>query len=162
MSFYGFELILLYNTIIMLDIQFIRQHLDEVRYAITHKHRDVDLDRLLVLDDQRKSLQTQIDDLRAQQKQAGSDRDFDKASTLKQEILSLDKTYQQVLSDYNDLMLRIPQIIHPDAPLGASDADNVEERTRGSLPQFDFEYQDHVSLMQKNKMIDIERGVKLG
>lgn len=145
----------------MLDIQFIRDHVDQIKEAISHKQLSVDLERLLVVDDQRKSLQTQIDALRAEQKQAGQDRNFDLAKSLKEEIAELEETYQDVLVEYKALMLRVPQIIHPDTPIGVSDADNVEERARGDLPRFDFEAQDHILLMKKNNMIDIERGVKL-
>lgn len=145
----------------MLDIKFIRDNKNRVQEAITNKQINLDLDKLLTKDDKRRELQTEIDSLRSEQKEAGQDRDFEKAKLLKEKITDLDKQYQIVLSEYNELMYHVPQIIHADVPVWISDQDNVEERRQGEIPKFDFDYQDHVTLMEKNDMIDIERGVKL-
>ena len=49
----------------MLDIRIIRERLDEVKEAAKNKNIDIDLDHLLELDDKRKGLQAELDDLRA-------------------------------------------------------------------------------------------------
>jgi seryl-tRNA synthetase len=145
----------------MLDIKYIREHSDLVRDAIQKKRRDVDLDTFLSLDDQRKDLQHQMDVLKSEQKQAGKERNIEKATSLKSDIQSLQTTYDEVKSQFDALMLQIPQILHADVPDGASDADNVEVKAVGAIPSFDFEPKDHVTLMMEHDMIDIERAVKL-
>ncbi|TBL75282.1 serine--tRNA ligase [Paenibacillus thalictri] len=60
------------------------------------------------------------------------------------------------------LLLRMPNIVSPDSPVGRSDADNVEVRKVGAPREFDFAYRDHVSLGELHQMIDIPRGVKTG
>lgn len=51
--------------------------------------------------------------------------------------------------------------LHPDVPIGKTEEDNVVLKKVGDVPTFDFEAKDHIELMKKYDMIDIERGVKL-
>lgn len=155
MVFYSF-----FNNL-MLDINFIRENVDRVKQAIQSKNRVLDLDLLLSLDDKRKHLQGMIDQLKFDQKKAGQERNIDLATSLKDQISSYQKEYDDVLSEYNLLMLQVPQVIHPEVVVWKDETQNVEVRKEGSVPQFDFPFQDHVALMEKNKMLDVERGVKL-
>ncbi len=145
----------------MLDINFIRDNADRVRSAITLKNKRLDLDYLLSIDDKRKSLQAQIDALKFEQKKAGEARDIELAKSLKDQISSLDKDYSDVITEFDQLMLQVPQVIHPDVPHGKDDSENVEIKKVGTIPSFDFEIRDHQTLMEMHDMIDIERGVKL-
>ena len=52
--------------------------------------------------------------------------------------------------------------LHPEVPEGKDDSENVVVQSFWTIPQFDFQALDHVELMKKHDMIDIERGVKLG
>jgi len=145
----------------MLDINFIRENTDRVRSAITLKRKNIDLDYLLSIDDKRKSLQAQIDSLKFEQKKAGEARDIELAKSLKDQISGLDKEYTDVLTEFDTLMLQIPQVLHPDVPHGKDDSENIEIKKVGDIPSFDFEIRDHQTLMEMHDMIDIERGVKL-
>lgn len=145
----------------MLDINFIRENLDRVRSAITLKNRKLDLDNLLFIDDKRKSLQAQIDALKFNQKKAWEARDLETARMLKDEISALSKEYDDVMTEFDSLMLQVPQVIHPNVPEGKDDSENVEIKKVGTIPSFDFEIRDHQTLMEMHDMIDIERGVKL-
>ena len=145
----------------MLDINFIRENTDRVRSAIILKRKNIDLDYLLSIDDKRKSLQAKIDGLKFEQKKAGEARDIELAKSLKDQISGLDKEYTDVLTEFDTLMLQIPQVLHPDVPHGKDDSENIEIKKVGDIPSFDFEIRDHQSLMEMHDMIDIERGVKL-
>lgn len=145
----------------MLDINFIRENTDRVRSAITLKRKNIDLDYLLSIDDKRKSLQATIDGLKFEQKKAGEARDIELAKSLKDQISGLDKEYTDVLTEFDILMLQIPQVLHPDVPHGKDDSENIEIKKVGDIPSFDFEIRDHQTLMEMHDMIDIERGVKL-
>lgn len=48
-------------------------------------------------------------------------------------------------------MLQVPQVIHPEVVVWKDETQNVEVRKEGSVPQFDFPFQDHMALMEKNK-----------
>ncbi len=145
----------------MLDINYIREHTDAVKAGAVKKHIDIDIDRLLELDDSRKTLQYQADTLRAEQKKAGQARDIERAKSLKVEIQSLDEQMTAVMEEYKNLMLQVPQVPHSSVPDGASDEDNVEVKTRGEQTTFDFEPQSHIDLMVANGMVDFERGAKV-
>jgi seryl-tRNA synthetase len=145
----------------MLDINFIRENTDRVRSAITLKRKSIDLDYLLSIDDKRKLLQAKIDGLKFEQKKAGEARDIELAKSLKDQIFGLDKEYTDVLTEFDTLMLQIPQVLHPDVPHGKDDSENIEIKKVGNIPLFDFEIRDHQTLMEMHDMIDIERGVKL-
>lgn len=145
----------------MLDINYIRTHLDHVKAGARKKHITIDLDRLVVLDDMRKSLQHQTDTLRAEQKAAGQARDIDRAKALKADIQELDQQMTIVMEEYHALMLQVPQVPHHSVPDGDSDADNVEVKRRGEQTRFDFEPQSHIDLMLAHQMVDFERGAKV-
>lgn len=144
----------------MLDIKYIREHLDAVKAGATKKHITIDLDRLIELDDQRKDLQHQIDTLKSQQKQAGKERNIELAKSLKTEIQTLEMSYSDVMSEHYALMLQVPQVPHASVPDGSSDEDNVEVKTWWEKTIFDFPPQSHVDLMLRHGMVDFERGAK--
>lgn len=145
----------------MLDINFIRENADRVRQAIIWKNKSLDLDYLLSLDDKRKSLQLKIDTLKFDQKKAGEARDIELAKSLKDQITAQSKEYDDIIVEYNTLMLQVPQVMHRDVPAGKDDSENVEAKKVGDIPSFDFPIKDHQTLMEMHDMIDIERGVKL-
>lgn len=145
----------------MLDIKFIRENLDRVKDAVIKKRKTVDIDYIITLDDKRKSLQFQIDEAKSAQKKAGESRDIELAKSLKDQISALSKDYDDVMIEYNALMLQVPQVIHESMPVGKDDSENVEVKKVWDAPHFDFEPRDHVQLMQMHDMLDIERGVKL-
>lgn len=145
----------------MLDINFIRENLDRVREAIIWKKKSIDIDMLLSLDDKRKKIQATLDQLKFDQKKAGEARDIDLAKSLKDQISSLSKEYDDVMTEYSMLMLQVPQILHESVPAGKDDSENIELKKVGEIRHFDFELKDHLTLMESHNMIDIERGVKL-
>lgn len=146
----------------MIDINQLRTNIDAYKKAAKAKNKTIDFDAILTLDDTRKSSQQEIDELKHQQKQAGKEWRIDDAKALKVQIQALTESYQTTKETLDKVLLTVPNIIHPEVPHGASEEDNIEMRTRGEKPTFDFDTVDHVTLMQKHDMIDIERGVKLG
>lgn len=67
---------------------------------------------------------------------------------------------QEIMKSWRTLMLAVPNIPDMSVPEGGSDADNVEARKWGELPQFSFTPLDHIALMEKQDMVDFERGTK--
>ncbi len=159
----------------MIDIRMIREAPDEVRQACRVKNMDpAVVDQVLAVDARRRTLETEFNELRHRQKQIGeqiakADKD-DKArmsqemAPIKARLKAIEGERETVDSEQHDLMLRVPQIPHPDAPVGASDAENVEVRTVGTprgKDQFGFRFRDHVEIGEQLGLFDIERGVKL-
>jgi len=145
----------------MIDIKKIRDNLDEYKIVIAKKKRNVDVNALLDLDDQRKNLQKQIDDLKFQQKKLGEEKKYEEAKALKGEIQTIEESYKTVVEQFDTMMLTMPNFIAPTVPEGKDDSENVVVKTIGEIPTFNFESKDHMTLMKQFDMVDVERGVKL-
>ncbi len=155
----------------MLDIKFIRDNKDVVIAGAKKKHIDVDINRLIELDDKRRELQLSIDGKRAEQN--GVSEKIPSASaeerqtliagmtTLKEELKKQEESMQEILKEWRLLMLAVPNVPDMSVPDGESDADNQETRVWGEPTKFDFEPKNHVELMTLNDMADFERGSKV-
>ena len=104
----------------MLDIHFIRENADVVKAGAAKKHIEVDIDRLLALDSERKSLRAQLDDRRAEQnrmsstiaKAEGTAREqyIERMRTVKDGMAELEEQHSKVLEEWQKLMLTVPNI----------------------------------------------------
>ena len=155
----------------MLDIKFIRENKDVVIAGAKKKHIDVDIDRLIELDDKRRELQLKIDEKRAEQ-HAASDAIAKASSAERQELITRmtgvketlkieEDLMQDVLKEWRALMVQVPNVPDMSVPDGESDADNQEVKTWGEKPKFEDEPKSHVELMLENDMADFERGAKV-
>lgn len=155
----------------MLDIVYIREHIDDVKHAARDKGIDVDIDALIALDDKRRELIQTVEQLK-HQRNVNSDRvkrlsGEEKKALIEQtrmlgaNIKALEKELETVLADYRALMLRVPAVPSPDTPIGASDEDNVEIKRVGDIPQFSFPPKNHMELMERWGMVDTVRGAKV-
>lgn len=152
----------------MLDIKFIRQNVDLVKEAVKKKYLDVDIDRLLELDEKRRGLIAESEAIKAEQnklsekiaKEKNND-DLEKSKQLKDEFKNLEKELRGVEQEYNELMLLVPNIMSPDTPIGPDDSANIEVSKWGDVPKFDFDMKDHIELGRDLDIIDNEKGVKV-
>ena len=154
----------------MLDIQLIRENLNDYKEVSKNKNISIDLDNLIKLDDERRKLLKEVEDLRAEKNKASEKisklQGAEKESAIgamkhvdkKQE--GIEVKLQKVLEEYQTLMLKVPSLVHPDTPVGKDDTNNKEIRIWGEIPKFDFKPLDHVELGEKLDLIDIPRGVK--
>lgn len=155
----------------MLDINFIRENADLVKMGAQKKRIEVDVDRLLAVDDERKGLRQQMDDKKAEQNRMstviasakGDERTalIERMRHVKEGFAELEEKYQNVMKEWQSLMLSIPNIPDMTVPEGESDADNAPVKTWGELPTFSFPLKDHVELMTNLGMADFERGTKV-
>ncbi len=155
----------------MLDIKFIREHIDLVRRGAADKRNPIDLDQLLALDASIRPLQTQWETLQAERnslsktigKSPPAEREALKArvGAIKAEMEGLDEQLKTQKAAFDQLMLLVPQPARADVPVGKDDSENVELRRVGTPPTFAFAPKDHVTLGESLGIIDIARGVKL-
>ncbi|MEK7607630.1 MAG: serine--tRNA ligase [Patescibacteria group bacterium] len=155
----------------MLDIKFIRDNKELVKMGAKKKHVDVDIDALLVLDEERRVLQTSIEGKKAEQnavslKLPSAPADsraslLESMKKLKVEREAEEESLKKVMKDWHALMLCVPNIPDISVPEGENDADNKEVRTWGQKSAFTFEPRDHLELMTSLRMVDFERGVKV-
>ncbi len=156
----------------MLDIKYIRENLEKVKKAARDKNRRVELDRLLELDTQRRSLIQKIEEkrkIRNQESkinlstQAGN-QEFKKreeGKKLKEEIRKLEEELRIVEEEYHKLMLLVPNVPDESVPVGKDEKGNQEIKRWGEIPRFSFRSLDHITLAKNLDLVDFERGVKV-
>lgn len=147
--------------ITMLDIKFIRDNLDIVKAGAQKKHVKVDLDRLLEIDEARRKLSGEVDELNRQKKEAADARDIEKGKQIKVDLQEKEKDLEKLTHEWQLLMVQVPNVPDVSVPDGDSDAHNQEIRTWGELPSFSFAPKNHIELMDKLNMVDFERGTKV-
>jgi seryl-tRNA synthetase len=156
----------------MLDIKFIRENKDIVAFGAKKKNVEIDLDKLISLDDERLSLLKEIEVLRTEvnkvslsiardQDPALKAQTIDEMRMVKEDIKGKEEKLKNVLEEWQALMLQVPNIPDMVVPDGKSDADNQEIKNWGEKTIFNFEAKDHVEIMTNLKMCDFERGTKV-
>ncbi|MGB7063205.1 MAG: serine--tRNA ligase [Candidatus Zixiibacteriota bacterium] len=157
----------------MLDLKFIRENADIVREALKNKGEKAELDLLLNLDRKRRSLLQQADELKhqrnvvseriARMKKEKQDAGKEIADMRKvsDQIGALDQELRESEEKINDLLLTIPNLPHESVPVGMDEDSNVEIRSWGEQPKFDFEPRPHWELGQILGILDLPKAAKV-
>ncbi len=156
----------------MLDIKFIRKNKDLVKAGAKKKHREVDIDGLLSLDDKRLGLMSRIENLRSEQNKVsitmGTKLDpniraqlIKEMTIVKEELIEKEGRLKEVMKEWRQAMLLVPNIPDISVPEGEGEEDNKEIKKWGEQTSFDFEPKDHIEIMTKLGILDLERGVKV-
>lgn len=141
----------------MLDIEFIQKHRDVVEKAIHDKKGDaVDLDRIISLYDERKTLRGKVSEVNEARNQAASERNIEKGRALKEELKVLEETLKEKDKEYVDLMIKIPNVPSADTPVGPDESGNKILRTFGEPQKFSFEPKPHWEIGEALDIIDSE------
>ncbi len=151
----------------MLDMQFIRDNPEVVRRAIEVKKFEVDLDRLLECDVERRRLLASTEQLRAERntlsKAVGKAKPEErealktKAREVGQQLAEEEKLLPPIVEELEQLMLQVPGIPAPEVPVGDGEEDNQVLRHWGTPREFDFEPRSHVDLCDGLGLADFER-----
>jgi seryl-tRNA synthetase len=158
----------------MLDLNYVRDNIDNVREALRARRADTTpLDDFAKADEERRRVIAESDQLNAQRNTASreigglmkegkkeeAEARRNEVGKLKERIAELDQLRSQTETRMNDLLSSLPNIPHESVPRGESEADNVEVRRWGSAPQFNFEPKDHVDLGNALGILDLERAL---
>lgn len=154
----------------MLDPKYIREHANEVQAAVQQKRMSVDVQTWVELDAKRLEALQAVEVIRAERnaiaekmKSASAEERpalIEKGKELKDQVAAKETELAVLDSEWRTLLLSIPNLNHPDAPIGDSDADNVELRKVGEVKPLTAPL-DHVALAQKHDLIDFERATKV-
>jgi seryl-tRNA synthetase len=151
----------------MLDIKFIRENADVLRDASVKKNLDPSvIDELLEVDTKRRELMTVSEGLRAEQKKT---QDREDGAKLKVQFKEQEEKLKPLEKRFGELMVRVPNIISEDTPVGKTEDENKEvfrwiPNDDGSHEpkKFDFTPKDHVELGTTLDILDFEKGTKVG
>ena len=141
----------------MLDLKFIRENAEAVAENCRNRGVEADIGKVVELSDRRSALIQEVNDLKQRQnqlaksvKQASGDderqRLIEESKTLKQQVPAKESELHEVKESLRDEQLKIPNMTHPDSPIGKDDSENVEIRRSGEPTEFGFEARDHVEI----------------
>lgn len=157
----------------MLDPKLLRNELESIAEALKTRGFELDIAAFQALEDRRKALQVETENLQAERKRKSKEIGIAKgkgedATALLAEVDSfgtrLTECEQQLTAlqaELRELQMGIPNIPHPSVPAGDSEDDNVEVRKWGAPTTFDFEPLDHVDLGGKVAGMDFETAAKI-
>ena len=157
----------------MLDPKLLRTDLDSVVEKLRVKKYEFDTELFNVLEQQRKSLQVDTQQLQSERnskskaigKAKAKDDDIqpllDDVSALGDKLKQAERTLDELQSKLSDLLLGMPNIPDASIPPGNTEEDNIEVLVWGEKPVFEFEVKDHIALGVGLKGMDFERAAKL-
>ena len=155
----------------MLDIKFIRENTDLVKEAARKKRINFSVDDLVAADDERLQALSLVESLRAEQnkisdKVAGApaherEKLISDMKMLKEHLKQKEEELKGIMKKWQVLMLQVPNVPDMSVPDGEGDAENMEVKKWGKIPEFTFEPKSHIDLMQDLDMVDFERGTKV-
>lgn len=156
----------------MLDFRFIKDNLEAVKANVINRNMKADVDLVVKLFDDRTRLVTELQDMQAKKNtnaaamkgklpQEERDKLIEEGRKIKEEINSLEKQVSVLEEELDKAGRQIPNMAHPDAPIGKEDKDNLEIKRVGEPTKFDFEPKDHVQLGESLDLIDFDRGTKV-
>jgi len=157
----------------MLDIQLFRDNPDVVRQGLALRHLDPGVvDQVIALDQRRRDILQEVESLRANRNKGSKEipnlddpeqrqAKIDEMRAIGERIDALDEELEKVEANLDQVMATLPNLPDPDTPKGEDESDNVQLKTVGEKPHFDFEPLAHWDLGPRLGVLDFERGVKL-
>lgn len=153
----------------MLDINFIRKNKEKIIKAAADKNIKINIEKIIDLDDKRKFLIQEINNLREKRNQIASQMKsgeknkklIENGREVKRMITEFEDKLKTVEKEFESLMAYVPQITSEDTPIGKDSNDNVVVKEFGNKPKFDFKIRDHIELGKMLDIIDLEKGAKV-
>ena len=153
----------------MLDIQYIRENHKKVKQAASNKNISVDIDELLTLDQKRRELLQEIEKLRKARNETAAQMKngipapelIAEGRRIKQTLTELETVLGPIDDSFMELLKQVPNMPLDYVPVGATEDDNVVEKTVGGKPQFDFKPKNHWEIAQAKGWLDKERAAKI-
>ncbi|WP_367338747.1 serine--tRNA ligase [Aminivibrio sp.] len=157
----------------MLDLRWIRSNPDEVRKSLADRNNDMDIGPLLAMDEEKRALLTETEDLKARRNEgskkvgAAKARGEDAASimeemrSLGERVKEIDARIAELDAGISDMLLSIPNRPHDSVPVGKDENDNPEVRRWGEPKSFAFEPKAHWDIGEALGILDFEKGASL-
>jgi seryl-tRNA synthetase len=155
----------------MLDIRFIRENRAAIELGAKHKNIRLDLEKLLSLDQDLRTKQTELEKFQADRNRiskeiasadpASRERLKAEVSAIKAKMEQLEPSVTAMKDALRQEMLLVPNPARADVPIGKDDSENVEVKKWGTPRSFSFKPLDHAELGKIQGILDTERGVKI-
>lgn len=156
----------------MLDLKFVKEHLDEVKANIKNRNMEADADLVVKLYDERTALTTRLQSLQQKRNENAANmkqkldpqtrqKFIDEGKKIKEEVALAEKELSETEARLDEAARQLPNMCHPDTPIGKLDTENLEVKKSGTPRKFTFKPKSHVELGEELDLIDFERGTKV-
>ncbi len=157
----------------MFDLKAIRENPAAFDAGLARRGLEGQSSEILALDEKRRELMTVAQEKQARRNEAsreigkiksqGGDADaiMKEVAGLKNELADLEVEEKRLGEEINDILCRIPNIPHSEVPEGKDESDNVEVRTHGDIPSFDFEPKRHFDIGEGLGLMDFETAAEI-
>ncbi len=158
----------------MLDLKFLREHLEEVEKMLNARNTSVNLEEFKKLEKKRRELIAETESLKAQRNKTNKEIAAKKKSgeiakeliedmqEISSKIKALDSELKNIETNLEDIAMVIPNMLHESVPVGKDENDNIVYKIWGEKPYPGFdEPKEHWELGEKLGILDFERAAKL-
>ena len=156
----------------MLDYKYIRDNLAAVQKNVTNRFMKADAqlvaslydkrnEALTALDEQRKKRNDNAAAMKGKLEQAIRDKLIAEGKALKETIAELERSAEELASRLEEEARKIPNMAHPQAPLGKEDKDNLEVKRVGEPTKFSYPPKDHVQLGAELDILDFDTATRV-
>lgn len=156
----------------MLDIKFIRENKEIVQAGAKKKLIEIDIEKLITLDDERLKQLKEIEELRSEvnkvslniarnQDIALKTQLIEEMRSVKEDIKQKEESLKAIVEEWQKIMLKIPNIPSVDTPEGPNDTGNQVIRSWGEKPQFSFTPKEHYEIGKTLGIIDTETAAEV-
>ena len=150
----------------MLDIQILKNNLEEFNENIKKRDISIDVNHLIELDEKRRKAKFEAEQIKAEQNKLGKEiakadkkekeNLLKKASELSDTFKTLSKESEKAEKKFLDLWIKIPNIVDPTSPVGVSDEDNKEIKKTGEIKEL-INVKDHLEIGESLGLINVEK-----
>jgi len=157
----------------MLDMKIVRQNPEIIQKMLRDRAVEFDLDLFLKLDEKRRKMIITTDELRKKKNEMSvkiseakkieaneATSMIQEMQLVSQELTKLEKDQNDNESEFTKLAWTIPNVLDKSVPIGPDNTANKEIRKWGKIPKFDFEVKDHIDIIEKLKLVDLENAAK--
>ncbi len=149
----------------MLSIDFIRNNKDKVIQAAKNKRREVYVEKILTIDEEKRKLISEIQNLRQKRNQLAKNKPtpeiINEGKKIKEELKEKEENLRKIETELEKLLLLIPNVPLDEVPVGFDERANKEVKRWGKVPEFDFQPRSHIELGEMLDIIDLKRGNKI-
>ena len=157
----------------MLDLNFVREHLELVERKTTERGMKVDFHSFRTLDEQRRRAITEAEKLKALRNKANEEigalrargEDASEKIARMKEVSDRIKKFDEVIHAYDDslreFLMSVPNVAHESVPAGSCPEQNLEVRRWGAPPKFDFPPKPHWEVAERLGILDLPRAAKI-
>lgn len=155
----------------MIDINILRENPELVKQSAANKNAKVDIDKALELDEHRRKIIVEVESLKAlrnkvtleiadaKKNKEDAQSKIDEMRGVSTKIKELDSQLAEVESDFNDILLQIPNIHDESVPVGKTENENIITKTVGVTTT--EKKPDHIEIAKRLGILDFERGAKV-